>query len=139
RRPDRKPGADVVHDAGGLFVFRSHPAVVVSRAGRDAGVGRAAAGVRGMRRMLARSSSLTVAAPLAEIGAATVRERLLLVCVSLLALFSSACIVGPKYKRPAAPMPTAFKEPPPAGWKEAQPSDEKIRGKWWELYNDPDL
>jgi NodT family efflux transporter outer membrane factor (OMF) lipoprotein len=59
--------------------------------------------------------------------------------VIVLAVFSFGCMVGPKYKRPVAPVPTAFKEPPPAGWKEAQPSDEKLRGKWWELYNDPDL
>jgi NodT family efflux transporter outer membrane factor (OMF) lipoprotein len=56
-----------------------------------------------------------------------------------MALFSSACIVGPKYQRPAAPVPPAFKEPPPAGWKEAQPNDGAIRGKWWEIYGDPAL
>jgi NodT family efflux transporter outer membrane factor (OMF) lipoprotein len=48
-------------------------------------------------------------------------------------------MVGPKYKKPTAPVPTAFKEPPPAGWKEAQPSDERIRGNWWALYGDPAL
>jgi NodT family efflux transporter outer membrane factor (OMF) lipoprotein len=48
-------------------------------------------------------------------------------------------MVGPKYKKPSAPVPTAYKEATPAGWKEAQPSDEKIRGKWWELYGDPAL
>src|ERR1700693_4675976 len=56
-----------------------------------------------------------------------------------LALFSSACMVGPKYSRPTAVVPPAFKEPPPAGWKEAQPADGAIRGKWWEIYNDPQL
>jgi NodT family efflux transporter outer membrane factor (OMF) lipoprotein len=59
--------------------------------------------------------------------------------VVALALFSSACMVGPKYSRPTAVVPTAFKEPPPAGWKEAQPADGAIRGKWWEIYNDPQL
>jgi NodT family efflux transporter outer membrane factor (OMF) lipoprotein len=54
-------------------------------------------------------------------------------------LLSTGCMKGPKYARPTAPVPTAFKETPPAGWKEAQPSDEKIRGKWWELYNDAGL
>ena len=48
-------------------------------------------------------------------------------------------MVGPKYKRPAAPVPQAYKETPPAGWKEAQPNDGVIRGKWWEIYNDPAL
>jgi NodT family efflux transporter outer membrane factor (OMF) lipoprotein len=54
-------------------------------------------------------------------------------------LFAGGCAVGPKYQRPSAPAPTAFKEPPPPGWKEAQPSDAVIRGKWWEVYNDPQL
>ncbi|HLN03281.1 MAG TPA: efflux transporter outer membrane subunit [Bryobacteraceae bacterium] len=54
-------------------------------------------------------------------------------------LVSNACMVGPKYQRPTAPAPTAYKEPPPSGWKEAQPSDGAIRGKWWEIYNDAQL
>jgi len=54
-------------------------------------------------------------------------------------LGTSACMVGPKYQRPVAPAPSSFKEPPPAGWKEAQPSDGVARGKWWEIYNDPAL
>ena len=54
-------------------------------------------------------------------------------------LLSTACMVGPKYQRPTAPVSPAFKEPPPEGWKEAQPSDGIIRGKWWEIYNDPNL
>jgi NodT family efflux transporter outer membrane factor (OMF) lipoprotein len=49
------------------------------------------------------------------------------------------CVIGPKYDRPSAPVPAAFKEPPPAGWKEAQPSEGQLRGKWWEIFNDPDL
>jgi NodT family efflux transporter outer membrane factor (OMF) lipoprotein len=51
----------------------------------------------------------------------------------------SSCTVGPKYRRPTAPVSPAFKEPPPAGWKEAQPNDGVIRGKWWEIYKDPEL
>lgn len=47
----------------------------------------------------------------------------------------SACAVGPDYVRPAVEMPTAFKES--AGWKIAKPRDQEIRGKWWEIYNDP--
>src|SRR5579863_4444795 len=56
---------------------------------------------------------------------------------TLLAL--SGCMVGPNYRRPPAPVPTAFKEKPPDGWKEAQPSDAALKGKWWEIYNDPQL
>lgn len=54
-------------------------------------------------------------------------------------LLSTGCMVGPNYRRPPAPVPVAFKEAPPAGWKEAQPSDAAIKGKWWEIYNDPQL
>jgi len=54
-------------------------------------------------------------------------------------LLLAACAVGPNYKRPAAPAPVAFKEQPPPGWKEAQPGDALLKGKWWELYNDPAL
>ncbi len=55
-------------------------------------------------------------------------------------LVSSGCrMVGPNYKLPTAPVPTAFKEKPPDGWKEAQPNDAALKGKWWEVYNDPKL
>jgi NodT family efflux transporter outer membrane factor (OMF) lipoprotein len=56
-----------------------------------------------------------------------------------LLLFANACMVGPKYQRPTAPAPVAFKETPPAGWKDAQPNDGALKGKWWEVYNDPRL
>jgi len=54
-------------------------------------------------------------------------------------------MVGPKYHRPIAPAPTAYKETPPATWaetqewKQAQPSEGVKRGKWWEIYNDAEL
>src|SRR5262249_32077650 len=60
----------------------------------------------------------------------------------------AGCKVGPNYKKPDAAMAPSFKEqtvvtPPPnapgLGWKHAQPSDDKIRSKWWESYNDPQL
>jgi len=65
------------------------------------------------------------------------RRRLILTGGAL--LFLGGCAVGPNYKRPAAPAPVAFKEQPPAGWKEAQPGDGTLKGRWWELYNDPAL
>src|SRR5215475_7750242 len=59
---------------------------------------------------------------------------------SVLLLGLGGCMVGPKYNGPPpAPVPTAFKEPPPEGWKEAQPSDGLLKGKWWEIYQDPEL
>ncbi len=60
-------------------------------------------------------------------------------------LFSPACMVGPNYKRPAAPVPPAYKEQAPPdykeanGWKPAQPGDSLLKGKWWEIYKDPAL
>jgi len=54
-------------------------------------------------------------------------------------MLAGGCAVGPNYRRPAAPTPQVFKEPPPEGWKQAQPSAAVPRGKWWEIYNDPQL
>jgi len=54
-------------------------------------------------------------------------------------MLASGCAVGPNYRRPGAPVPQVFKEPPPEGWKQAQPSAGVPRGKWWEIYNDPQL
>src|SRR5579862_9588919 len=63
------------------------------------------------------------------------------------ALFLTACSVGPKYQRPAVASPGAYKELTPetakdvAGWKTAQPQDQDatLRGKWWEVFGDPQL
>jgi NodT family efflux transporter outer membrane factor (OMF) lipoprotein len=55
-----------------------------------------------------------------------------------LPLLITACTVGPDYVRPTAPTPAAnYKES--ADWKPAQPKDDMIRGKWWEIYHDPQL
>jgi NodT family efflux transporter outer membrane factor (OMF) lipoprotein len=59
--------------------------------------------------------------------------------IGALPLLAAACAVGPHYKRPAADAPPAFKEPPPEGWKTAQPNDAALRGKWWEMFGDPQL
>ncbi len=73
------------------------------------------------------------------------RSTLPALASAVAALLLSACMVGPNYKRPAAPAPPAFKEQPPpdfkeaGGWKPAQPSDSLLKGKWWEIYNDPAL
>jgi NodT family efflux transporter outer membrane factor (OMF) lipoprotein len=55
------------------------------------------------------------------------------------------CNVGPKYLRPAVPAPPTFKESGPQQapdgtvWKPAQPQDAMLRGKWWEIYQEPEL
>jgi NodT family efflux transporter outer membrane factor (OMF) lipoprotein len=55
-------------------------------------------------------------------------------------LLTAACAaVGPNYHKPSVETPGGFKEAPPAGWKRAQPSDATLRGKWWELFDDPQL
>ena len=61
-----------------------------------------------------------------------------------LCVLLGGCTVGPKYHMPATPAPPAFKESPTQfkksdGWTVAQPSDTALRGKWWEIYNDPEL
>ena len=52
-----------------------------------------------------------------------------------MSLSMSACVVGPNYNRPDAPVPIAYKEQ--EGWKQAQPRDAVLRGAWWEAYGDP--
>jgi len=62
--------------------------------------------------------------------------------------------VGPNYSRPSYTAPPAYKEtgastvqtplpPPPnpqgGGWQPANPSDGMLKGKWWEIYQDPQL
>jgi NodT family efflux transporter outer membrane factor (OMF) lipoprotein len=53
------------------------------------------------------------------------------------ALLLGGCTVGPKYVRPAADVPSDYKEN--ADWKTAQPGDEMVKGKWWEIYQDSQL
>jgi NodT family efflux transporter outer membrane factor (OMF) lipoprotein len=72
----------------------------------------------------------------------------------------TGCMVGPKYHAPTTQAPPAYKEAPanaapapapPAtpeadptlgglgSWTVAQPQDASLRGKWWEIYHDPEL
>src|SRR5271155_586519 len=51
----------------------------------------------------------------------------------------SACMVGPDYHRPSAPVAQEFKEPPPEGWTQASPSDAAPKGDWWTDFHDPCL
>ncbi|HSY70813.1 MAG TPA: efflux transporter outer membrane subunit [Alloacidobacterium sp.] len=64
----------------------------------------------------------------------------------LLCSLLAACTPGPKYRPPAPPPVTAqsFKESTvnfqnAEGWKVANPQDAMLRGKWWEIFNDPEL
>jgi len=69
----------------------------------------------------------------------------------VLTLLTGCKPVGPNYNRPGYEAPPAYKEagastvvvPPPnpagGGWQPATPSDGMLRGKWWEIYQDPQL
>jgi NodT family efflux transporter outer membrane factor (OMF) lipoprotein len=71
----------------------------------------------------------------------------ILIGPAVLALLSTGCTVGPKYHRPAAsvqPPAVSYKEVPAQSadsseWKIGQPQDAMLHGKWWEIYNDPEL
>src|SRR5215469_5685609 len=62
-----------------------------------------------------------------------------------LSIALAGCHVGPNYVRPSAPLAPEFKETLPQnfqsvnGWKAVQPSDAKLKGDWWMLFNDPQL
>src|SRR5580693_801719 len=72
-------------------------------------------------------------------------NEMIRLCAAALLLSLSGCVVGPKYHPPAPQAPAAvYKESPTqsqeAGlWTPAQPADAKLRGKWWEIFNDPEL
>lgn len=75
----------------------------------------------------------------------------------------AGCVVGPKYNAPKTPAPPDYKETPAnapqkpemppssvaqapdptlnalGSWSVAQPKDSTLKGKWWEIYNDPEL
>jgi len=75
----------------------------------------------------------------------TLHEKLSVASVAIVLAIVTACNPAPKYAKPPAPTPQAFKEAIPQeykegqGWKLATPDDDKIRGNWWEVYNDPQL
>ena len=63
---------------------------------------------------------------------------------TVLCAMLAGCNVGPKYVPPTITAPPVFKESPTQfkeadGWTVAQPQDAALRGKWWEIYNDPEL
>src|SRR5690349_14334767 len=56
----------------------------------------------------------------------------------------AGCTVGPRYHPPVTQAPPVYKESPTQfkeseGWKVAQPQDAMLRGKWWEIFRDPEL
>jgi NodT family efflux transporter outer membrane factor (OMF) lipoprotein len=77
----------------------------------------------------------------------TSRHSAALGSTALAAIVFAGCTVGPKYHQPAATVqapPMSYKETPTQNsdsgdWKVAQPQDAILHGKWWEIYNDPEL
>jgi NodT family efflux transporter outer membrane factor (OMF) lipoprotein len=60
-------------------------------------------------------------------------------------LVAVGCSIGPKYVRPPVQSPPAYKELPRTtangsdAFRTAQPKDGTSRGKWWEVFDDPQL
>jgi NodT family efflux transporter outer membrane factor (OMF) lipoprotein len=57
--------------------------------------------------------------------------------LGLILLSLAGCTVGPKYVRPPAEVPPAYKES--GNWKQAHPADALSKGNWWEVYQQQDL
>jgi len=60
-------------------------------------------------------------------------------------MLAGGCSFAPIFTKPTVPTAAAFKELTPAqanatdGWKTAAPSDNLIRGQWWEVFQEPEL
>jgi NodT family efflux transporter outer membrane factor (OMF) lipoprotein len=71
--------------------------------------------------------------------------------LAVAAICLAACHVGPKYAKPITPAPLVYKEsaPPayrsaygsalPGTWKPANPSETLPKGRWWEIFHEPEL
>ena len=73
-------------------------------------------------------------------------SKLAVASVTAATLLSAGCI-GPAYVKPKVDTPTSFKESSeaayagadPGAWRPAQPQDSALKGKWWELFGEPEL
>ncbi|MCL2661273.1 MAG: RND transporter, partial [Acidobacteriaceae bacterium] len=65
--------------------------------------------------------------------------------VAALLVLCAGCRVGPRYQVPAAATAPAFTEQPPQSfteskqWAAAAPSDAWSKGRWWEVFQSPEL
>ena len=125
RRPARQPDADALHHAGDLSLL---------------GPARASGGTATPRD---RSEEPTACPSARKL------EHDFPIHLSLLGFALSACIgpAAPLYRllgrarllRPAHGAHSRRNYKEPGDWKPAQPKDDMIRGKWWEIYHDPQL
>ena len=53
--------------------------------------------------------------------------------------FATGCTVGPRYSRPAAPVPPPDAWKTQAPWEQAAPKDAIPKGAWWQVFHDPAL
>jgi NodT family efflux transporter outer membrane factor (OMF) lipoprotein len=96
--------------------------------------------------------SLAICSFLAAVDAGKFRNHAASFAALLtLTLLAGCKPVGPDYNPPGYHAPAIYKEtgattvviPPPnpngGGWQPASPSDGMLRGKWWEIYQDPQL
>jgi NodT family efflux transporter outer membrane factor (OMF) lipoprotein len=94
---------------------------------------------------MAHSNCTPVRVIKAKAGGTKMKQYHLFAALGFLSLLLSGCMVGPKYVKPTAPIAPEFKEQPPypikenGVWKPAHPSDQMLRGKWWEIFDDPQL
>jgi NodT family efflux transporter outer membrane factor (OMF) lipoprotein len=78
-------------------------------------------------------------------GMRFILTSIVVLLLMLLIVALEGCTVGPKYAKPTVPTSAAFKEEPPASYKEsdqwqpAHPGDQASRGNWWEIFGDPEL
>ncbi|MEA3180628.1 MAG: hypothetical protein QOI59_4151 [Gammaproteobacteria bacterium] len=75
------------------------------------------------------------------------RCQITLVAAVVTAVTLVAGCVGPPYVKPEVDTPSAFKEGSPdayvgadeGAWQPAQPQDAALKGKWWEVFGEPEL
>ncbi len=87
-------------------------------------------------------------------GGSPIPHSLSVACMTAVFLLAGCKPVGPDYKQPGYSAPPNYKEagassvqapltPPPnpagGGWQTATPADGMLKGKWWEIYQDPQL
>jgi NodT family efflux transporter outer membrane factor (OMF) lipoprotein len=59
------------------------------------------------------------------------------VLTAIAVLQLTGCVVGPKYHPPVVQAPPAYKEL--GDWKPAQPNEQNLGGRWWSIFQDPQL
>jgi NodT family efflux transporter outer membrane factor (OMF) lipoprotein len=80
-----------------------------------------------------------------RISRQTIADCTAALCAVAFSLILSGCVVGPKYHPPAPQAPAPYYKESPTQfqdngpWTVAQPADAKLRGKWWEIFNDAEL